>query len=83
MKSIYRSVGCFANKSESGKVGKYEQDAARHGFKLQPAGCETFNAPGAGMVELVNAIAAHTVAEGTATTKAVTGWGAPHMREFA
>ena len=73
MKSIYRSVGCFANKSESGKVGKYEQDAARHGFKLQLAGCETFGAPGEGVVQLVNDIATHAAVEGRSDTRAAVG----------
>ena len=38
---------------------------------------------GAGLFQLVKDIAAHATAEGTAVTKVVTGWGAPHVQEFA
>ena len=37
-------------------------DAQEHGFRFQPAGCETFGAPGAGMLAFVEDIAAHAAA---------------------
>ena len=83
MNTIYRSVGCVANDGETTKDDKYQEEAGRLQFRLQPAGCETYGALGAGMVQLIDDIAKHAGADGTADTRTVMGWGAPHVREFA
>jgi len=86
MRTVYRIVGCLATAGESGrdgasgKVGKYAADAEAHGFRFQPAGCETFGAPGAGLMAFVEDIAAHAAAEGGS---AGAGWGAATVREYA
>ena len=39
--------------------------------------------PGEGLVTLIGDIGKHAGAEGCADTRALLGWGAPHVREFA
>jgi hypothetical protein len=79
----YRSVGCLGTELEQGKDQKYKEEAQRLQFRLQPAGCETYGAPGEGLVTLIGDIGKHAGAEGCADTRALLGWGAPHVREFA
>ena len=83
MKKSYRSVGCLGTEQEQVKDVKYDEEARRLQFRLQPAGCETYGAPGEGLVKLVEDIARHAGAEGNADTRTLLGWGAPHVREFA
>ena len=83
MTTIYASVGCLATKKEGAKDNKYGAEARQLQFRFQAAGIETFGAPGAGLVKLVEDIVAHAAEEDATDTRRITGWGAPHVREVA
>ena len=76
-------VGVIANRTEAMKDAKYRDEAAASGYSFGAFAIEIFGCWGSSATALLSRWTQYAEAEGTADTRRVTGWSAPHWQELA